>query len=81
MVVRLVMVGESRAVVIGFVVGTAAAVAASGAIRGVLLGVSPLDPVAYLVAALVLVGASAAAMYVPASRAARVNPAQTLRED
>ena len=80
-VVRQVMVGESRAVVIGIVVGTAAAVAASGAIRGVLLGVSPLDPVAYLVAALVLVGASAAAMYVPASRAARVNPAQTLRED
>jgi putative ABC transport system permease protein len=71
----------SRAVVVGLVVGVAAAMAVSRIIRGFLLGISPLDPVAYVAMAAVLLIASLTAMYAPARHAARVDPALTLRED
>ena len=80
-VVRLIVAGHSRAVIIGFVVGLAGAVAASQGLRGFLFGVSPFDPVAYLGVAGVLVVAGLLASYVPARRATRINPIEALRCD
>jgi predicted permease len=80
-VVRLMVRQGSRAVVVGLLVGIAAAVGVAQIIRGFLLGVSPLDPVAYVGMAATLLIAALAAMYAPARRAARVNPALTLREE
>jgi predicted permease len=80
-VVRLMMRQGSRAVIIGLIAGTVAALGVSRVIASVLFGVSPLDPVAYAATAGVLLGASLVATYAPARRAARVNPASTLRED
>jgi putative ABC transport system permease protein len=80
-VVRLMMRQGSRPVIAGLVVGLVAALGLSQVIRGFLLGVSPLDPVAYLAMGGVLMLASLAAMYAPARHAASVNPALTLRDE
>jgi len=80
-VVRLVLSGSSRAVVIGLVAGFAIALPASRLLRNVLYGVSPLDPVAYLSVALILAIAGLAASYAPARRATRVDPLTALRHE
>jgi len=80
-VVRLMMRQGSRAVLIGLVVGVAGALVVGKVIRRFLLGVSPLDPIAYLAMAALLLIAAFAAMYTPARRAARVDPALTLRDE
>ena len=57
------------------------AVAASRAIVTLLFGVSPLDPITYLGVIALLVGVSGIACWVPAWRAARVDPSITLRAE
>jgi ABC-type lipoprotein release transport system permease subunit len=49
------------------------------ALRSVLVGVGPLDPVAFVAAATLLAGAGLAAGLLPAQRAARVEPLRALR--
>jgi putative ABC transport system permease protein len=80
-VVRLVLGGSSRAVVIGLVAGFAMALPASRLLRNVLYGVSPLDPIAYISVALILAIAGLAASYAPARRATRVDPVTALRHE
>jgi len=46
-----------------------------------LFGVGPLDPAAYLVALGVILSAAALASYVPARRAAAIDPIDTLRAE
>jgi putative ABC transport system permease protein len=78
-VIRLIVGGHSRAVLIGLTVGLLGAVAASQAMRSFLRGVSPFDPVAYLGVTALLTCAGLAASYVPARRATRVDPIAALR--
>jgi ABC-type lipoprotein release transport system permease subunit len=66
---------------VGAVIGLAAAAAATRALRALLFEVQPLDPTALLAAALLLVGASALASYLPARRATRVDPIALLRTE
>ena len=80
-VVGLMMREGSGPVLFGLGAGTLAALAASRMIRRVLLGVSPLDPGSYVAAVVLLLVTSLAAIYAPARRAARVNPARMLREE
>lgn len=80
-VVKLMMRQGSMPVVIGLGVGLAASVVMGLVIKEFLLGVSPFDPVAYLTIGPLLLAAAFLAMYVPARRAARVDPAMPLRED
>lgn len=47
--------------------------------KAVLFGVGALDPVTYLGVAMLLVGVVVPATYVPASRAARIDPVRALR--
>jgi predicted permease len=65
----------------GAVVGVAGAAALSQALRSQLYGVSPLDLPTYAVVAAVLLAAAALASYVPARRAAAVDPMEALRAD
>jgi predicted permease len=80
-VVRLVLSGNSRALTVGLAAGLAGALAASQVLRGSLYGLSPLDPIAYG-GVVVLLGVSAiAASYLPARRAARIDPVLALRNE
>ena len=49
--------------------------------KAVLFGVEPADPVAFTIAAAVLVTVSGAACYIPARRAARVDPVVALSQE
>jgi ABC-type lipoprotein release transport system permease subunit len=56
-------------------------VAASGLLATFLFGVSRVDPLTYLIVIAVLAAGSAFACAVPAMRAGRVDPVETLRGD
>jgi putative ABC transport system permease protein len=79
----LALVAREGMVLTGFglVIGLAGAAAASKAVAAMLFDTSRLDPATYLVVILLLIGVSAAAATVPAWRAARVDPALTLRSE
>jgi len=68
-------------VVVGTLIGTAAAALATRAIGNLLYGISPADPLAYGSAALTLLLVAFAACWLPARRAARVDPMRALRGD
>jgi ABC-type lipoprotein release transport system permease subunit len=77
---RLLMWDSLRPVVVGLVIGTAAALLASRVIAGILFGVSPQDPIAFAGAAVILLAAATLAVLVPTRRAAAVDPAFVLRQ-
>jgi putative ABC transport system permease protein len=66
---------------IGIVLGVLAAAGATQAIASLLFGIEPFDPVTYLGVVALLLGVAFVACYAPAARAARVDPAITLRAD
>jgi hypothetical protein len=66
---------------LGVAIGLMGAAAASRALVTLLFGVSRLDPVTYLGVIALAAGVSAIACWVPAWRAARVDPAITLRAE
>ena len=68
-------------VVLGCALGAAGAVATGALVRSWLYGVSPMDPVAFGGAALLLVGTMVLAALAPARRAARVDPVEVLRTE
>ena len=70
-----------RPVVGGLAGGLVLSLLAGAVLRGMLLGLSPLDPVSYGVVALVLAAAALVATAGPVRRALRVDPAVTLRAD
>jgi ABC-type antimicrobial peptide transport system permease subunit len=63
----------------GCCMGTAAAFAVSHVARSLLYGITPGDPVTFVLAPLFLVAVSLLACLVPARRAASLDPAGTLR--
>jgi putative ABC transport system permease protein len=65
----------------GAVFGTVAAVLTSGTLRGMLFGVTPLDPVSYGVAAVGFAAVALLGCYIPARRAMRVDPLVALRHE
>ena len=66
---------------IGVSIGLGGAVAASHALVTLLFGVSRLDPITYAGVTALLAGVSVVACWVPAWRAARVDPSFTLRAE
>ena len=68
-----------RPVVVGAVVGVAAASAMSRILSGLLFGVSPADPLGLGGAALLVLGVALAAGVIAARPATRADPAATLR--
>src|SRR5262245_22355926 len=63
----------------GTAIGLATAAALTRLMKSVLFGVSPVDPLTYIAVPVVLVAATALASYLPARRAAAVDPVETLR--
>ncbi len=66
---------------LGVAVGLGGAAVASRALVTLLFGISRLDPVTYAGVIVLLAGVAAGACWVPAWRAARVDPAVTLRSE
>jgi len=64
----------------GVLLGGLASWWAAPLVRTLLYGVDSRDPLMFVVAALVLVGTGAFAGWMPARRAARIDPVETLRE-
>jgi predicted permease len=65
----------------GAVVGLAAALALARSMSSLLFGIEPLDPAAYMAAIGVTLAAAALASYLPARRAAAIDPVETLRAE
>jgi predicted permease len=64
---------------VGVVIGLGAALAVAGLMRTLLYGVSPFDPLSFAIVPPVLGLAAAFASFLPAARAAMVNPVDVLR--
>lgn len=64
---------------IGAVIGVALSLAATQVLSTFLFGISPADPASFGAAILLLMAAAALACYLPARRAARVDPVRALR--
>ena len=65
----------------GVIAGVAASIGLLRMLQGLVFGVTPTDPVVLGTVSLLLVIVSLAASYVPARRAASVNPVTALRGD
>jgi putative ABC transport system permease protein len=66
---------------VGVALGLAAALALTRALKSFLFGVTPTDPATFALVAAVLAAAALAACYIPAHRAAQVDPLHALRTE
>jgi ABC-type antimicrobial peptide transport system permease subunit len=66
---------------LGIGAGLLGAIAATRLLRGLLYGVSPTDPVALVATCVVLFAAAVVASWLPARRAAAMDPMEALRRD
>ena len=80
-VVALAMRTALKPAVVGIAVGTLAALGVTRVMTSLLFGVSALDVVTWAGAGVVILTACVAAGYVPARRAARIDPMATLRAE
>jgi putative ABC transport system permease protein len=80
-VMRFVMQGGARLALIGFVIGFAGAIAVALTMRSLLVGLSPGDPVTFVLVPAILGAVVFAATYVPARRAVRLDPVAALRSE
>jgi hypothetical protein len=78
-VVAMVLRQAMRPVLVGAAIGILACAAVSRILSGVLFGVSALDPIAFVTAAAFLLFIAMAASLLPALRATRVDPLDSLR--
>jgi predicted permease len=78
-VLRLVLRQGALLAVAGIVVGTAAALAATRLLEGLLYGVSATDPLSFVAVIAVLITVALVASWIPAQRATRVEPVSVMR--
>jgi predicted permease len=76
---RLVLADGMRLVLIGLALGTFGSFAAGRLVQGLVFGIMPSDPATHAGVMVTLVAVGLLACYLPAQRAARVDPAVTLR--
>ena len=79
MVQRMILGEGGLLLAIGLALGVGGAVLASRLIRGLLFGIAPHDPVTLVGVAIMMVGVGIAACWLPALRAARIDPAVAIR--
>ena len=79
-VIRLVLARTVLQMVVGIAAGTGISLWASQFIKGLIYGLPERDPVTLVAAVLVLSAVGALAGWLPARRAARINPLAALRE-
>ena len=80
-VLRLVLRDGARLTLVGIAIGIIAALALTRLMASLLFEVTPTDPATFASVALLLAVVALAACYIPARRAARVDPMVALRYD
>jgi putative ABC transport system permease protein len=80
-VIGLLLTMGGRLVLIGLAVGIPASLAATRLLRSQLFGVQPADPLAYAAVAIVLGFVAFVACYIPARRAASIDPMVALHQE
>jgi putative ABC transport system permease protein len=80
-VLRLIIREGMSPVTAGAAVGLGTALLATRAIRSLLFGVTPLDPISFVAAPVVLTSVALLACYLPARRATRVDPLVALKDE
>jgi putative ABC transport system permease protein len=78
-ILRLVVGHGLTLVAIGIALGVSVALGVSRLIGGLLFGISPTDPATFIAVPLALAAAAFTASYIPAWRAARINPLVALQ--
>ena len=78
---RMVVTQGARVVLAGAVIGIVAAVLSTRALSTLLFGVTAVEPVTFLAMSLTLIGVGMLASFLPARRASRVNPIESMRGD
>jgi putative ABC transport system permease protein len=79
-VLRMVVGGALALAIGGVAIGLVGAAASTRLLSALLFGVSPVDPLTLVSAAVILTGVALVAGYLPARRAIRVDPMTALRE-
>ena len=80
-IIRDVLVQGGRFALIGIAVGILLAAGLAQLLKGLLLGISPFDPITYAAVAALLVAICLVASFVPARRATAVDPLVALRAE
>jgi putative ABC transport system permease protein len=80
-VLRLIIVEGMRMVFIGCAIGLIAALVLTRVLQALLFGVSPTDPVSFAASCFLLLAVALLACWLPACRAARVDPMVALRSE
>jgi ABC-type antimicrobial peptide transport system permease subunit len=80
-VVRFVMRGGGRIGALGLAIGLVAAFGVARTMAGLLVGMSPGDPLTFVIVPLVLAFVVMIATYLPARRAVRLDPVAALRSE
>lgn len=78
--VSLVLAGALRLIILGGVVGIALAIGLRGILDSLLVDIDSGDPRAYAIAGTCLAVVATAAAFIPAARAARLDPLEALRD-
>ena len=78
---RMVIGDGSRVVLAGVAVGIVAAMIVGRLVTTLLAGVTSSDPITFIAVAVSLVTVALAALYIPARRASRIDPATALRTE
>jgi predicted permease len=78
-VLRLVLTRALRIVVVGLTVGLAGAAVVTRVLQRFLFGVTPTDPIVFIIVTLLLMAVGLLAAWLPARRAANVDPMVALR--
>ena len=78
---RMTLLEGGRLIVLGLVLGTAAAVALTRLLTSILYETTPLDPMTFIATAMALLMTGLLASWLPARRASAVDPMRTIRGD
>ena len=78
-VLRMIVISGARIAVIGLGVGLVGSAALTRLLQSLLYGTEPLDPVTFVAMSLILFATGLLASYLPARKAAAVDPMESLR--